>query len=149
MLGFLTALALVYFGVRYMRRNHGTRRWRRRRREWILDRLSSALGTRPSQEGALEDAVDGILNTFAEERDAFRATHRKFADLMGADEVTDADLEAVFAEQREALDRMQKAAAESLRTAHGALDEDQRGRLAGFMTYGGRRCAPRRLARAA
>ncbi len=146
MLGFLTALAIAYFGVRYVRRNHGGRRWRRRRREWILDRMSSRLNTKPSQEAVLEEAVDDVMNAFAEEKSAFRASKSTFARILQSDEFDAGALDELLASQKAALARVQETVASSLKKAHETLDPEQRTQLAGYLEHRGHGCGPRRVA---
>ncbi len=140
MLGFLTALAIAYFGIRYVRRNHGGRRFRRRRREWILDRLSSRLDTRPSQDAVLEGALDDVMNAFDEEKRAFRSTKSTVARILQSDDFDAGALDELLASQREALGRVQAAVAESLAKAHETLDPGQRARLAAHLERRGHGC---------
>ena len=137
MLGFLTAVALTYFVVRYARRHHfGGRRMRRHRREWMLNRLSSVLNTKPSQDRVLETALDDVMDAFAEEKNAFRASRSTFADILQAEEFDATALDALLTAQKEALGRVHASVAESLEKAHGALDNEQRAQLGTLIQNG-------------
>ena len=151
MLGFLTVAAIAYFGVRYMRRKHhgGGRHWRRRRREWVLDRMSSALDTKPSQDRVLEEVVDDVMDAFAEEKAAFRSSRSTFAQILKGDEFDTSALDALLASQKEALGRVQEAVAGSLKKAHETLDPDQRATLSSYMERSGHGCRGRRAHSAA
>ena len=146
MLGFITALALTYFGVRYMRHRYhggGGRQWRRRRREWVLDRMSSTLGTKPSQDRVLEEVVDDVMDAFAEEKTAFRSSRGKVAEFLQADEFDGPALDELLASQKAALDRLQTTVADSLKKAHETLDSEQRAVLGRYLAHRGHGCGRR------
>lgn len=152
MLGFLLGIGATLFVIHRVR--HGgplgrsSRRGRRRRRDWILDRLSSRLDTSPSQENVLADVIDDLFDTMGEERSILRGSRQKVADLLRTDAWDAEAAKALRGEHEAALDRVQGTLNKSLQTLHETLDPEQRGHLADLLERGPRhhhgRCHHRR-----
>ncbi len=148
MLGFLFGIGVTMFAINRYRRGGlrpAARSRRRRRREWILDRLSSRLDTTPSQDRVLEDIVDDLTDVLGEERSVFTSSRSTLADALKGAEFDSAGLDDLGARQTEALGRVQSALGAALKKAHATLDEEQRERLASFIGSGhhGRPCGRR------
>jgi len=155
MLGFLFGVGLSLFLMRRIgrgpwrsrsARHGGSRRSRHRRREWILNRMSSHLDTTPSQDKVLEDVVDDLMEVFGEQRSSFSSARSSLADILAAAEYDQASMDALKAEQDESLGAMHGAAGDALKRLHAVLDEEQRERLASFISRGprGHHCRGRR-----
>ena len=139
MLGFLFGVGLtLYFINRYRRGGFrsGGRRMRRRRREWILNRLSAHLETTPSQDRVLEDVVDDLMGVVTEERGAFLSARGTLADALGAETFDSGPLDELREQQDASLNRVHDAAREALEKVHAVLNYEQRTRLAAFMSGG-------------
>ncbi len=154
MLGFLFGIGLTLFVINRNRRGFrsGGRRIRRRRREWMLDRLSAWLDTTPSQDRVLEEVVDDLMDVMVEERAVFTSSRSTIADALKADAWDPASLDDARAEQEESLGRVHASAKEALGKLHAVLDEDQRAALASFLGRshrGHRHCGRRRHLHAA
>ncbi len=148
MLGFLFGIGITLFVINRFRGGPrpAARARRRRRREWILNRLSSKLDTTPSQDRALEDIVDDLTDVLAEERGAFTSSRTAFAEALKGEQFDPAGLDALRTEQDEAFGRVHDALGAALKKAHATLDDEQRERLADFISRGprNRHCGPRR-----
>jgi len=155
MLGFLFGIGLTLFVINRNRRGFrtGGRRIRRRRREWMLDRLSAWLDTTPSQDRVLEEVVDDLMDVMVEERAVFTSSRSTIADALKAETWDPASLDGARSEQEESLGRVHDAAKASLGKLHAVLDEDQRAALANFLAHRGHRgrrnCGRRRHLHAA
>ncbi len=149
MLGFLFGIAFAFFahrafhGRRFARGGYSRRR---RRREWALDRLSSRLDTTPSQDRVLGQALDEILEAFAEERGSFFRSRSVFSAALRGEDFDGDALNDLRGKQDEALGRVHSAVSETLSKAHSVLDEGQRATLAELIErgpHGHRRCHAR------
>lgn len=139
MLGFLFGVGLTLFFINRHRRGgfqSGGRRMRRRRREWILNRLSAHLDTTPPQDHVLEDVVDDLMGVVAEERGAFLSARGTLADALGAETFDGEALNELRERQGASLNRVHDAAREALEKVHTVLNYEQRTRLAAFMSRG-------------
>jgi hypothetical protein len=155
MLGFLFGLAFAFFVVPRLRARgfsrgfgRGTYSRRRRRREWILDRLSSRLDTTPSQDAALGDVVDALFEAFAEERGGFSRARAAVADALAGADYDGSVLDRLRAEQDASMGRLHAAVADALARAHAVLDDEQRAALAAMIQrgpHGAHRCRGRHL----
>ena len=149
MLGFLFGIAATVFIINRTRRGgfrRSARSQRRRRREWILNRVSSRLDTTASQDRALEDIVDDLMDTLGEQRDAFTSGRSALADALRGEEFDAEALDALRTRQDEAFGRVHDALGSALKKAHVTLDPDQREQLARWIGDGrrSRHCGPRR-----
>ncbi len=146
MLGFFFGAALTFYVLNRHRRggfSRGAYSRRRRRRDWILDRLSSRLDTRPSQDAALGEAVDALFEAFTEERGAFSRARSAVSDALKGAEYDGSVLDRLREEQDASMARMHQAVDGALKKAHAALDPEQRDRLADMLQkgpHGGHRC---------
>ncbi|MCO4769113.1 MAG: periplasmic heavy metal sensor [Deltaproteobacteria bacterium] len=111
---------------------------RRRRREWVLDRLSSNLQTSPSQDRVLEEVVDDLMDVMGEERGGFASARSTLADVLRADAFDSKPLDELRDQQDASVGRVQDAVADALAKLHGVLDDEQRQRLARFISEGRR-----------
>lgn len=148
MLGFLFGAAFTLFAINLLRRRglgRGSYSRRRRRREWLLDRLSDRLDTSPSQDAALGDAIDSLFGAFSEERGAFTRARGAVADALKSGHYDASRLERLKGEQDETLGRVHAAVQDALETAHRVLDEEQRAELASLLLKGPPACRGRRL----
>ncbi len=146
MLGFLFGAAFTLFALSAFRRRgfgRGSYSRRRRRREWMLDRLSARLDTTPSQETALGDAIDSLFEAFAEEQGAFSRARRAVSDALKGAEYDGSLLDRLRADQDASLGRMHGAVDDALKTAHDVLDDEQRATLAAMLQSRGPGCPGR------
>jgi hypothetical protein len=147
MLGFLFGAALTLYVLNRHRRGgfrRGTYSRRRRRREWMLDRLSAHLDTSPSQDRAMGDTVDSLFEAFEEERGVFSQARKAVSDALKGAEYDATVLDRLKAEQDASLRRVHTAIDDALATAHEVLDDEQRERLASMLQSGARCRSPRR-----
>lgn len=148
MLGFLFGIGITLY-VLNRTRNGGFRRSsrsrRRRRREWVLNRISRRLDTTASQDRVLEDVVDDLMDVVTEERDAFFSSRSAVADALRGEEFDAAGLDAARARQEQAFGRVHDAIGAAMKKAHATLDAEQREELANWIGRGhrGRHCRPR------
>lgn len=143
MLGFLFGAAFTLFVLNTLRRRgfgRGSYSRRRRRREWLLDRLSSRLDTTQSQDSALGEAIDSLFGAFTEERGAFSRARAAVTDVLKGAEYDSSQLERLRAEQDESLRRVHAAVEDALKTAHDVLDDEQRAQLATMLQEGPHGC---------
>ncbi|MBK6513011.1 MAG: periplasmic heavy metal sensor [Polyangiaceae bacterium] len=135
MFGFLFGTAcLVGLIVMIKRARHG--RWghgyhgRGFGRRGMLNRLFYRLETSPSQEKAIMSAFQEVELAVGALRPELEATRADVASVLKEETFDEGRLGAAFARHDEAFRRVQTAIGGALAKVHGALDREQRERLA-------------------
>jgi Spy/CpxP family protein refolding chaperone len=157
MLGFLIGAACLFGLIKMARQGRRFGRWGGHGRwggsGWgrrgFLNRIFMRLETSPSQENLIVGAVDEVRSAAKALRPEFESSRSDLARVL-ADETFDQErLNAVFARHDEAIRTMRESVTSSLGKIHGALDSEQRKKLAEMLEYRfgfGRRGGPYRNA---
>lgn len=140
MFGFVIGAACLFGLIKMIRRGRG--RWGSHRgwgggwgRRGFLNRIFVRLETSPSQENLIVGAVDEVRSAARSLRPELESSRGDLARVL-ADETFDQErLNAVFARHDEAIRTMREAISGSLGKIHGALDAEQRKKLAELLEY--------------
>jgi len=143
MFGFVIGAACL-FGLIKMIRQGRRGRWGSHHGRWggggwgrrgFLNRIFVRLETSPSQENLIVGAVDEVRSAARSLRPELESSRGDLARVL-ADETFDQErLNAVFARHDEAIRTMREAITGSLGKIHGALDSEQRKKLAELLEY--------------
>ncbi len=91
------------------------------------------LGTSLAQERAITESVREFKLAMENARDAMKQTPRGVMESFGTDEIDEASLDALFADQDEAIVKARAQLRQALRTVHETLDVEQREHLLKWM----------------
>lgn len=139
MLGFLVGTACLIGLISMIRRGRhgrfgrfghggwGRGGWGRRA---FLNRLFMKLETSPSQENVIVGALDQVREKARSLRPELDATRGDLARLLGEESFDAERLGAIYARHDEAMQQMRGAITDAIGQVHGALDSEQRRRLA-------------------
>lgn len=135
MLGFLFGTACLVGLIAMIKRSRGGR-WGHRYhgrgfgRRGMLNRLFYRLETSPSQEKAIMGAFEEVEVAVRGLRPELDATRADVASVLKEEQFDAERLGAAFARHDEAFRKVQAAVGGALAKVHGALDREQRERLA-------------------
>jgi hypothetical protein len=104
----------------------------------VLRQLFSRLETTPGQEKAIGAAVENLVTATKKAREEIDASRADVARTIGSEVFDEGALGAAYARWDEAIASVRKAIADTLSTAHEALDERQRSALADVIAKGPR-----------
>jgi uncharacterized membrane protein len=101
-----------------------------------LQGLFERLNTLPSQERAIEGALENVFSAARRVKEERHRLPQEVARIFRAPTVDSSLVEQAFARQRAAFDEVKKAVSEGLAQVHGTLDERQRMHLAELLEEG-------------
>lgn len=101
-----------------------------------LNAVLARLDTAPGQEKVITEAVSDFMERARESGRDVRDTRRAVAEALRGERVDEARLNEVFGRHDAALDNVRRAAVDTLRKVHEALDERQRRILGDLLESG-------------
>jgi Spy/CpxP family protein refolding chaperone len=122
-------------GHRSHHRHGGFRRGGRWRNRWLRG-LFERLDTTPGQEKAIREAIGDVLDEARSARRAGSDTRSNLGVAFAAETLDDSAIESAMAPADETLARMRVATSEALKRIHEVLDDEQRQRLARWLSRG-------------
>jgi Spy/CpxP family protein refolding chaperone len=145
MFGFLfgTACLLGLTATFAGRHHHGhhhcggrARGFRGGRGRFILNRLLDRLDTTPGQEKVIREAVDTLLDEAHDAKRELRGTRADIAQVVRAETLDRAAVEAIFDRHDVVIDRVRGNALDAFAKVHETLDQRQRKILAELIESG-------------
>ncbi|HEY3664840.1 MAG TPA: periplasmic heavy metal sensor [Polyangiaceae bacterium] len=145
MFGFLfgTACLLGLTATVAGRHHHGHhhcggsgRGFRGGRGRFILNRLLDRLDTTPGQEKVIREAVDTLLDEAHDAKRELRGTRADVAQVVRAETLDRAAVEAIFGRHDVVIDRVRGSALDAFAKVHETLDQRQRKILAELIESG-------------
>jgi Spy/CpxP family protein refolding chaperone len=144
MFGFLFGTAcLLGLTATFAGRHHGQHRcggqsrgFRHGRGRFLLNRLLDRLDTTPGQEKVIREAVDTLLDEAHDAKRDFRGTRADVAQVVRAETLDRAAVEAIFDRHDTVIDRVRHTALDAFAKVHETLDQRQRKILAEIIESG-------------
>jgi hypothetical protein len=146
MIGFLVGVTCLWGLVRVLRggprargpwgwhRRHGGPPWDREgSRYFLLRRLFEELDTTPGQEKEIRRAVDEVTEAAEGLKDRLYDTRNDLGKALRGEVFDEALMTELWTRHDEPIDELRKAVVGALGRIHGALDDDQRKRLASWL----------------
>lgn len=122
-------------GCGHRSHHHRRGRFRRGRGRWLRG-LFERLDTTPGQEKVIREAVGDVMDEAKSARRAFPSMRSNLGAAFAADSLDEAAIEDAMAPGDEGLARLRVAMNEALRRIHEVLDDEQRQRLARWLSRG-------------
>ena len=143
MFGFLFGTAcLLGLTATFAGRHHGHHRcggqrgFRHGRGRFLLNRLLDRLDTTPGQEKVIREAVDTLLDELHDAKRDFRSSRSDVAQVVRAETLDRAAVEAIFDRHDTVIDRVRHTALDAFAKVHETLDQRQRKILAELIESG-------------
>jgi Spy/CpxP family protein refolding chaperone len=146
MFGFLFGTAcLLGLTATFAKRHHHhegrhcggrARGFRSGRGRFVLNRLLDRLDTTPGQEKVIREAVAVLLDEVHDAKREFRGTRADVAQVIRAETLDRAAVEAIFDRHDTVLDRVRQNALDAFAKVHETLDARQRKTLAEIIESG-------------
>lgn len=153
MFGFIIGLVSLFGLVKVLRGGHGRfgggcghrshhshhhrhgQRGGRWRGKWLRG-LFERLDTTPGQEKVIREAIGDVMDEAKSARRAFPDMRSNLGAAFASDSLDEAAVESAMAPADEGLARLRVATSEALRRIHEVLDDEQRQRLARWLSRG-------------
>jgi len=144
MFGFLFGTAcLLGLTATFAGRHHGHHRcggqargFRHGRGRFLLNRLLDRLDTTPGQEKVIREAFDTLQDELHDAKREFRGSRADVAQVVRAETLDRAAVEAIFERHDTVIDRVRHTALDAFAKVHETLDQRQRKMLAEIIESG-------------